>query len=132
MVRRGSLARGPGDGEPRGPDPPAQGRGAGGHHPPPPDPHRHRTGARLGEKPPQDRGPDRAAKRRAPTGCHLPLHAPDDLQHLRHRSFVDAGKAARLGFTEKWSVNPNNLALLTSSWSRARAVAPTPGPVIIT
>lgn len=28
----------------------------------------------------------------------------------RHRSFVDAGKAARLGFTGKWSVNPNNLA----------------------
>lgn len=28
----------------------------------------------------------------------------------RHRTFVDAGKAARLGFTGKWSVNPNNLA----------------------
>jgi citrate lyase beta subunit/acyl dehydratase len=28
----------------------------------------------------------------------------------RHRTFVDAGKAARLGFTAKWSVNPNNLA----------------------
>ncbi len=28
----------------------------------------------------------------------------------RHRSYVDAGKAARLGFTGKWSVNPNNLA----------------------
>jgi citrate lyase beta subunit/acyl dehydratase len=28
----------------------------------------------------------------------------------RHRTFVDTGKAARLGFTGKWSVNPNNLA----------------------